>query len=206
MKLLRFLQSGEYRRVGDSSIRTSNARVISATNRDLRTEVLEGEFRRDLFYRLSAFTVEIPPLRERPCDIMPLMRHFLTIYAELEGKDVRGFSDEVVALFQHYDWRGNNVRELENEVRRCVALCADGDRIGLEQVRPELVAECGAILASSRPVPGNTLSLREEVEALEQSRIREALDRHAQSKQDAAHYLGLSRTGLYTKMRKYRME
>ena len=206
VKLLRFLQSGEYRRVGDSSIRTSNARVISATNRDLRTEVLEGEFRRDLFYRLSAFTVEIPPLRERPCDIMPLMRHFLTIYAELEGKDVRGFSDEVVALFQHYDWRGNNVRELENEVRRCVALCADGDRIGLEQVRPELVAECGAILASSRPVPGNTLSLREEVEALEQSRIREALDRHAQSKQDAAHYLGLSRTGLYTKMRKYRME
>ena len=206
VKLLRFLQSGEYRRVGDSSSRTSNARVISATNRDLRADVLEGEFRGDLFYRLSAFTVEIPPLRERPCDIVPLMRHFLKIYAELEGKDVQGFSDEVVALFQHYDWRGNNVRELENEVRRCVALCADGDRIGLDQVRPELLAERGAILASGRTVPGDTLSLKDEVEALEQSRIREALVRHAQSKQDAAHYLGLSRTGLYTKMRKYRME
>ena len=206
VKLLRFLQSGEYRRVGDSSSRTSDARVISATNRNLRADVLEGEFRGDLFYRLSAFTVEIPPLRERPCDIVPLMRHFLKIYAELEGKDVQGFSDEVVALFQHYDWRGNNVRELENEVRRCVALCADGDRIGLDQVRPELLAERGAILASGRTVPGDTLSLKDEVEALEQSRIREALVRHAQSKQDAAHYLGLSRTGLYTKMRKYRME
>lgn len=206
VKLLRFLQSGEYRRVGDSSIRTSNARVISATNKDLRADVLEGAFRRDLFYRLSAFTVEIPPLRERPCDIVPLMRHFLVTYAELEGKDVRGFSDEVVALFQHYDWRGNNVRELENEVRRCVALCADGDRISLDQVRPELLAMRGAVLASGRATPGDMFSLKDEVEALEQSRIREALDRHAQSKQDAAHYLGLSRTGLYTKMKKYRLK
>jgi DNA-binding NtrC family response regulator/tetratricopeptide (TPR) repeat protein len=205
-KLLRFLQSGEYRRVGDSSVRTSNARVVSATNRDLLADVLEGTFRRDLFYRLSAFTVEIPPLRERPCDIVPLMRHFLVTYAELEGKDVRGFSDEVVALFQHYDWRGNNVRELENEVRRCVALCADGDRIGLDQVRPELLAMRGALLASGRAAPGDMFSLKDEVEALEQGRIREALDRYAQSKQDAAHFLGLSRTGLYTKMKKYQMK
>ncbi|MCK5597494.1 MAG: sigma-54-dependent Fis family transcriptional regulator, partial [Candidatus Eisenbacteria sp.] len=119
---------------------------------------------------------------------------------------VRGFSDEVVALFQHYDWRGNNVRELENEVRRCVALCADGDRISLDQVRPELLAMRGAVLASGRAAPGDMFSLKDEVEALEQSRIREALDRHAQSKQDAAHYLGLSRTGLYTKMKKYRLK
>jgi len=206
VKLLRFLQSGEYRRVGDSSIRTSDARVISATNKDLRAEVLDGGFRRDLFYRLSAYTVEIPPLRERSCDIVPLLRHFLAVYTELEGKDVRGFSNEVVALFQHYDWRGNNVRELENEVRRCVALCADGDLINLDAVRPELLSMRGAVPASGREVPGDAFSLKDEVEALEQSRIREALDRHAQSKQDAADYLGLSRTGLYTKMRKYQME
>ena len=206
VKLLRFLQSGEYRRVGDSSIRTSNARVVSATNSDLRADVLEGTFRRALFYRLSAFTVEIPPLRERPCDIVPLMRHFLVTYAEFEGKDVRGFSDEVVALFQHYDWRGNNVRELENEIRRCVALCADGDRIGLDQVRPELLAVQGAVPAAGRAAPGDMFSLKDEVEALEQGRIREALDRCAQNKQDAAHFLGLSRTGLYTKMKKYQMK
>jgi DNA-binding NtrC family response regulator/tetratricopeptide (TPR) repeat protein len=206
VKLLRFLQSGEYRRVGDSTVRTSNARVVSATNKDLHREVSEGRFRRDLFYRLSAFTVEIPPLRERPCDIVPLMRHFLSVYAELEGKDVRGFDDDVVDLFKHYDWRGNNVRELENEVRRCVALCEDGELIGLDEVRPELVAKRGEILGSHRAAPGDTLSLRDEVEALEQTRIREALERHAQSKLDAARYLGMSRTGLYTKMRKYRME
>ena len=206
VKLLRFLQSGEYRRVGDSSIRTSNARVVSATNRDLRAEVRAGEFRRDLFYRLSAFTIEIPPLRERPCDIVPLMRHFLAVYSELEGKDIPGFSDEVVELFQHYDWRGNNVRELENEVRRCVALCADGDSIDLDQVRPELVAMREAVLATGRAAPGDVMSLRDEVEALELSRIRDALERHACSKQEAADSLGMSRTGLYTKMRKYRLE
>jgi transcriptional regulator with PAS, ATPase and Fis domain len=206
VKLLRFLQSGEYRRVGDSVVRTSNARVVSATNKDLHTEVAEGLFRRDLFYRLSAFTVEIPPLRERPCDIVPLMRHFLSVYAELEGKDVRGFEEDVVELFKHYDWRGNNVRELENEVRRCVALCENGELIGLDEVRPELVAMREAILGSHRPGPGDSLSLRDEVEALEQTRIREALERHANSKLDAARYLGMSRTGLYTKIRKYRME
>jgi transcriptional regulator with PAS, ATPase and Fis domain len=206
VKLLRFLQSGEYRRVGDSVVRASNARVVSATNKDLHREVSEGRFRRDLFYRLSAFTVEIPPLRERPCDVVPLMRHFLSVYTELEGKDVRGFDDDVVELFKHYDWRGNNVRELENEVRRCVALCEDGQLIGLDEVRPELVANREAILGSHRPGPGDTLSLRDEVEALEQTRIREALERHSQSKLDAARYLGMSRTGLYTKMRKYRME
>ena len=206
VKLLRFLQSGEYRRVGDSAIRTSNARVVSATNKDLPTEVLDGRFRRDLFYRLSAFTVEIPPLRERPCDIVPLMRHFLAKYAELEGKTDSGFSHDVVELFQHYDWRGNNVRELENEVRRCVALCVEGEPISLDQVRPELVVMREAILASGRAAPGDALSLRDEVEALEQSRIRDALARHSSSKLDAAQSLGMSRTGLYTKMRKYGME
>ncbi len=206
VKLLRFLQSGEYRRVGDSTIRTSNARVVSATNRDLLAAVLEGGFRRDLFYRLSAFTVEIPPLRERQCDIVPLMRHFLATYAELEGKRIPGFSDDVVELFQHYDWRGNNVRELENEVRRCVALCAEGESISLDQVRPELVAMREAMLPSGRAAPGDSLTLKDEVEALEQCRIRDALARHSESKLDAARSLGMSRTGLYTKMRKYGME
>jgi two-component system response regulator HupR/HoxA len=111
-----------------------------------------------------------------------------------------------VELFQHYDWRGNNVRELENEVRRCVALCPEGEPISLDQVRPELVAMREAILASGRAAPGDALSLKNEVEALEQCRIRDALARHSMSKLDAARSLGMSRTGLYTKMRKYGME
>jgi transcriptional regulator with PAS, ATPase and Fis domain len=206
VKLLRFLQSGEYRRVGDSTARRSNARVVSATNKSLRDAIEAGEFRRDLFYRLSAFTASIPPLRDRRCDVVPLMQHFLAVYSKLEGKDVAGFSDDVVELFQCYDWSGNNVRELENDVRRGVALCEDGEVIGLDHVRPELLARREELLGSGLTAPGAALSLKDEVEALEQCRIREALETHHQNKQDAADSLGLSRTGLYTKMKKYGMD
>jgi DNA-binding NtrC family response regulator/tetratricopeptide (TPR) repeat protein len=206
VKLLRFLQSGEYRRVGDSAIRRSNARVVSATNKSLEKAIDSGEFRSDLFYRLSAFKASIPPLRDRRSDVVPLMRHFLAVYSRLEGKKVRGFSDDVVELFQQYDWSGNNVRELENEVRRGVALCDDGDVVRLDHVRPELVALREELLGAGRTAPGATLSLKDEVEALEQCRIREALERHPRNKQEAAEFLGLSRTGLYTKMKKYHID
>ncbi|MBN2565053.1 MAG: sigma 54-interacting transcriptional regulator [Candidatus Eisenbacteria bacterium] len=202
IKLLRFLQSGEYRRVGDNTIRQSNARVISASNRDLMEEVAAGSFRRDLFYRLSTFVIEVPPLRERPGDIRPLMEHFLKMYAGVEGKEIAGFSEEVAGLFLSYDWCGNNVRELENEVRRAVAFCESGDLIRLEHVRPELATlNSGSRDQQGLPRCGGTL--KEQVEALERSRILEALAGCSQSKQMAAEALGLSRTGLYTKMRKY---
>lgn len=206
VKLLRFLQSGEYRRVGDSAVRTSDARVISASNRDLRQEVLSGKFRRDLFYRLSTFIVEIPPLRDRRHDIPLLMEHFLELYCAYEGKRVSGFSRSVRELFLNYDWRGNNVRELENEIRRGVALCADGGVIDIDDLRPELRARREAILNSGKQVGSDFLSLKDEVEALERARITEALELCGHSKRKAAAYLGVSRTGLYTKMRKYGME
>jgi DNA-binding NtrC family response regulator/tetratricopeptide (TPR) repeat protein len=206
VKLLRFLQSGEYRRVGESTLRTSDARIISASNRDLRGEVAAERFRRDLFYRLSGFVIEVPPLRERSHDIPLLMEHFLELYSRLEGKRVAGFSREVRELFLRHDWRGNNVRELENEVRRGVALCDDGGTIGLDEIRPELAARREEILGRSGRLGTHPLSLREEVEALERNRIREALETTGHSKRGAAKRLGLSRTGLYTKLRKYGME
>jgi DNA-binding NtrC family response regulator len=203
VKLLRFLQSGEYRRVGDNRVRTSNARVISASNRDLRDEVAAGRFRQDLFYRLSGVVVEIPPLRERRQDVRLLMEHFLEVYAELEGKRVRGFSPEVYGVFIGYDWHGNNVRELENEVRRGVALCDEDGLIGVEHLSPDLAAKREAILRTARPDGSAGRSLRQEVQALERNRIYEALQRTGHSKRKAARILGLSRTGLYTKLRKY---
>jgi DNA-binding NtrC family response regulator/tetratricopeptide (TPR) repeat protein len=202
VKLLRFLQSGEYRRVGENRTRSSNARVVSASNVDLREAVAAGRFRRDLFYRLSTFVMEIPPLRERPEDIRALMQHFLTMYAQLEGKRITGFSDEVIRLFTRHDWLGNNVRELENEVRRAVAFCEEGGVVGLEHVRPEL-ADLWNEPYDSQPRTGRGLSLKEEVETLERSRIVEALSTCSESKRSAAEMLGLSRTGLYTKMKKY---
>lgn len=203
VKLLRFLQSGEYRRVGESRVRRSDVRVISASNRDLRDEVAVGRFRQDLFYRLSAYVVEIPPLRERRGDVRVLMEHFLKVYAELEGKSVRGFSAEVYDLFVGYDWRGNNVRQLENEIRRGVALCDENGMIEIGHLSPELAAKRDATPRPARPAGLEGRSLREEVEALERSRIYDALERAGNSKRKAAMLLGLSRTGLYTKLKKY---
>ncbi len=202
VKLLRFLQNGEFRRVGESVTRTSNARVISATNKDLRQEVENGGFRRDLFYRLCTITVELPPLRDRPEDIPALMDHFLEYYAKREGKAIVGFSREVKELFLRYGWRGNNVRELENEVRRGVALTKSGETIGIDKMSPELKVRAeggaGSELDESRP-----RSLKDEVVTLERSRILEALDRTGWNKQQAAQILGMSRTGLHAKMKKH---
>jgi DNA-binding NtrC family response regulator len=200
VKLLRFLQNGEYRRVGENITRTSDARVISATNKDLAEEVKEGRFRRDLFYRLCAVVIEIPPLRDRPDDIPLLMEHFLKMYSEREGKNITGFSREVRELFLKHDWRGNNVRELENEVRRGVALAADGEIIGIDKVRPDLRDQYQVGLRSDE---ATRRSLKDEVEALEKSRILEALGKTAWNKQAAADLLGMSRPGLHAKMRKY---
>jgi DNA-binding NtrC family response regulator/tetratricopeptide (TPR) repeat protein len=200
VKLLRFLQNGEYRRVGDSVTRTSDARVISASNKDLREEVEKGTFRRDLFYRLCAVVLQVPPLRERPLDIPLLMDHFLQVYSEREGKHVGGFSPEVRDLFMRYDWRGNNVRELENEVRRGVALSADGEVIGIDKLRPELRERCQSFVRTAESRDG---TLKGEVESLEKNRILEALQRTGWNKQKAAEILGMSRPNLHAKMRKY---
>jgi DNA-binding NtrC family response regulator/tetratricopeptide (TPR) repeat protein len=200
VKLLRFLQNGEYRRVGENVTRTSDARVISASNKDLAEEVKAGRFRQDLFYRLCAVVIEVPPLRDRPDDVPLLMEHFLEQYSEREGKKIPGFSREVREIFQKHDWRGNNVRELENEVRRGVALCTDGEVIGIDKISPELRAKYESGLRSEET---RRRSLKDEVEALEKNRILEALDRTGWNKQRAADLLGLSRTGLHAKMRKY---
>jgi DNA-binding NtrC family response regulator len=200
VKLLRFLQNGEYRRVGENITRVSDARVISATNKNLAEEVKEGRFRRDLFYRLCAVVIEIPPLRDRSDDIPLLMEHFLKLYCEREEKSIPGFSREVRELFMKHDWRGNNVRELENDVRRGVALAADGEVIGIDKVRPELRDQYQMGLRSDEAL---RRSLKDEVEALEKSRILEALGRTSWNKQAASDLLGLSRPGLHAKMRKY---
>jgi transcriptional regulator with PAS, ATPase and Fis domain/tetratricopeptide (TPR) repeat protein len=200
VKLLRFLQNGEYRRVGESLTRTSDARVVSASNKDLTEAMRTGGFRRDLYYRLCAVIVEVPPLRDRPEDIPLLMQHFLELYSAKEQKRIPGFSREARELLLKHDWRDNNVRELENEVRRGVALCADGESIGLDKLRPELRER---YRAGEEGDGAAQRSLKDEVETLEKTRILEALSRSAWNKQRAAELLGMSRTGLHAKMRKY---
>ena len=112
-KLLRVLQEREVRPIGGSRSQRVDARVITATNRDLRREAADGSFRLDLYYRLAVFPIHVPPLRERPLDILPLTEHFLLLHAAHDGKPTAELSTEAAHLLQTYSWPGN-VRELEN--------------------------------------------------------------------------------------------
>jgi DNA-binding NtrC family response regulator/predicted hydrocarbon binding protein len=132
-KLLRVLQEGEVERVGDSSTRKINVRVIAATNVDLRDEVKTGNFREDLFFRLNVFPIRILPLRERREDIPLLMAHFLTKFNLRHERHLTGFTQRAVDAMLSYDWPGN-VRELENIIERGVILASDGEAIDAPQL------------------------------------------------------------------------
>jgi len=151
VKLLRFLQERTFERVGGNETLKVDVRIIAATNRDLPAEVAAGRFREDLFYRLNVVNIEMPPLRARPSDILPLAMHFLRKYAEENGKDVVGFDDDAVARLVAYRWPGN-VRELENVVERAVVLC-DGRTV----TDKHLPVGVGAAPRGAVQIPGSTL-------------------------------------------------
>jgi DNA-binding NtrC family response regulator len=132
-KLLRVLQEGEIERLGDDRIRKVNARLVAATNIDLRLLVKEGKFRSDLYYRLNAFQIKIPPLRERKEDVLLLAEHFMEKHSAVRGKKLRGFTDKAKRALLAYPWPGN-VRELQNMIERAVILAPCGTRIEVDQV------------------------------------------------------------------------
>lgn len=127
-KLLRVLQEGEIERLGDQKVRKINVRLVAASNSDLKQLVKEGKFRADLYYRLNAYQIDIPPLRERKEDISPLAKSFLEKYAAIHGKKLRGFTDKAKRALLTYRWPGN-IRELQNMVERGVILAPSGARI-----------------------------------------------------------------------------
>jgi formate hydrogenlyase transcriptional activator len=124
--LLRVLQEREFERVGGTRSIKTNVRVIAATNRDFRAAITAGNFRSDLFYRLSVFPIEIPPLRERQEDIPVLVEYFIDRYARKVGKNIRGLSKETLDALQSYSWPGN-IRELQNVIERSVIVCETED-------------------------------------------------------------------------------
>jgi DNA-binding NtrC family response regulator len=134
-KLLRVLQDGELERLGDTKVRKTNVRVIAAANRDLQQGVKEGTFRADLFYRLNALQIGIPPLRERKEDISLLANRFLDKYSAIHGKKLRGFTDKAKRALLTHTWPGN-IRELQNTIERGVILAASGTRIEVHQLFP----------------------------------------------------------------------
>ncbi len=152
VKLLRFLQERSFERVGGNETLKVDVRVIAATNRDLAAEVANGKFREDLYYRLNVVNVEMPPLRARPSDLLPLATHFLQRFAKENGKRIEGFADDAVERITGYRWPGN-VRELENVIERAVVLC-DGSRLTAKH----LPAGVGAVPRGAVRIPGSAMA------------------------------------------------
>ena len=192
LRLLRVLQEGEIRRVGASAPRTVNVRVLAATNTDLEADLEVGRFRKDLYYRLNVFPIRLPPLRERVEDIPTLAEHFLRVYRERARRAVPSISPEALRCLRAYPFPGN-VRELENEIERAVALADPGQAIGLEQLS-ERIRNTGG-----RPVAPQTLN--DAIEQLKRRMIEDAL-RECGSKTRAAERLGLTRQSLQQMLRR----
>lgn len=193
-KLLRALQEREIRRVGGERTIQVRTRVVAATNRDLRAAVESGTFREDLYFRLGAFIIPVPPLRDRRDDIPALVHEFMRRAATRVGRDVSGISADAMTRLVRYDWPGN-VRELEHAVERAVIL-ARTSRIAVRDLPPEVQT------GRTTPAPGGTLDLKQHEARL----VREALARAGGNRRAAAAALGISTVTLWRKMKEYGLD
>jgi two-component system, NtrC family, response regulator len=202
VKLLRFLEEREFERVGGNKTFKVDVRIVAATHRDLKKKLDEGSFREDLFYRLNVIEIHIPPLRERPGDIPLLGHHFLRKYAEANGKDIQGISDEVMALLLRHPWPGN-VRELENALERAVVLTTEG---ALTPAHFPTLRKAGPSDAADSPsgmpslgvrIPGSTLA------DLEREAILRTLESVGGSTSRAASILDVSARKIQYKLKEY---
>ena len=196
--LLRVLQNGEVRPLGADYEKTVDTRVISATNRNLPEEVAKGKFREDLLYRLNVFTVKVPPLRERTGDIRLLAEHFAKKYSQKIDRPSKSLSPEALHCLETYPFPGN-VRELENEIERAVALAQDVSLIEPSHLSEKIVKKSTAV----SPEVEMKGTLKEMVAALEKSVLTQALEKHGGNRTRVAGELGLSRYGLMKKMQRY---
>ena len=207
-KILRAVQEGEIQRVGGVSSVRVDARLITATNKNLAQEVAARRFREDLYFRINVISIELPPLRQRLADLPLLVDTFIREYNRRLGKNVRGVDQKVMDRFLEHPWPGN-IRELENVIQRALIM-ASGAMIQIEDLPPSL---CGAAQAASSadredgrvdfsvPMPRH---VENAVEATERRLIAEAL-RRSRGRQEAADALGISRKSLHNKMQKYGM-
>jgi two-component system response regulator HydG len=191
VKLLRVLQEGEYEPVGGDTQQT-DVRIVAATNRDIRAEVMAGRFREDLYYRLNVIAVTAPPLRTRREDIPLLVDHFLGVYCAKNGRNRLGVSREASQALMDYDWPGN-VRELENAIERAVVLCRSNTLN--EEDLPNVIAN------TSSPVPAAlTIPVGTSLDEVERRLIRETLRHTKGDKSLAAQLLGISTRTIYRKL------
>ncbi len=194
-KLLRVIEEGEFYRLGSTQVRNVNVRLIAATNRDIHEEILQGRFRADLFYRINMYSITIPPLRERPRDILPLARHFLRLHAAANHKRVRDISDELAERLLAHRFPGN-VRELEHMVAAAVLL-EKSDVLTLRAMEH--------LLPYQGPERRKNYELMTLAE-LEKRHIRRVLDITGGNRPKAAKILGINVSTIYRKLEKYKLE
>lgn len=190
-KLLRFLQEGEFRRVGDTKLRNVNTRIIAATNKDLEQMVTNEVFRQDLFYRLNVVTIRMPPLRERQDDIPILAEHFLKKYVDRYHKPVSKFSQRAMEAMLNHDWPGN-IRELENTIQRGVTLCEE------RSIDPEHLA--------LRPVADSEVSDTQSMAAVEKAHVLKVLSELGGNRTRTAESLGVSLRWLQYRLKEWKFE
>lgn len=203
-KLLRVLQQKEIRPVGGLRSKPVNIRIVAATHCDLERKIQDGQFRQDLYYRLSVFPVKLPALRDRSEDIPVLINHFLEEFAKQYAKSIRGLSPMAMNCLMSYNYPGN-VRELRNIVERCVILCEPEKEIQAEYLPESLLKN--TLFSSDSPqevdLEKGRSSLREAVEAYESSAIQEKLIQCRGNQTRAAKELGIARRTLIEKINRY---
>ncbi len=209
VRLLRVIQEREFTPLGDTAPRKVDVRIIAATNIDLREAVRQGTFREDLYYRLAVVPIELPPLRDRREDVLPLAQHFIRKYNEENGREVsEQIAPEVLALLEGYSWPGN-VRELENAIERAVVI-APHNEISRECLRPEIADPQSVIAASQQGSSfaavqdiGRGVNFYDEVRRFEIDLIRRALEQTGGHQSRAARLLGMNATTLNSKIKTY---
>src|SRR5918999_1347144 len=208
-RLLRVIQEREFTPLGETAPHKVDVRIIAATNIDLKEAVRQGAFREDLYYRLAVVPIELPPLRERREDILPLAQHFIQKYNDENGRNVSDqLAPEVLAMLESYSWPGN-VRELENTIERAVVI-APGDEITKECLRTEISDPKSVVSghhdgASNAAVGdiGRGINFYEEVRRFEIDLIRRALEQTGGHQSRAARLLGMNATTLNSKIKTY---
>lgn len=196
--LLRILQEGEVKPLGSNQTIKVDIRVVSATNKNLENEVKEGRFREDLFYRLRVFAIKLPPLRKRVADIPDLADYFVRKFNKKSNSSIKGLSRKAMECLTAYVFPGN-VRELENEIERAMAMAENGKTIKITNLS-EKIHKGPLANTSGFKLQG---TLKETVEAMEISVLSQALEKHHSNKTRTANELGLSRYGLSKKIQRY---
>lgn len=194
-KLLRVLQEKEFERIGSHKTRKMQGRIVAATNRKLKDRIREGLFREDLFYRLSVIQIELPALRSRKEDVLPLARLFLSEFNQKYGKNLSGFDQETEVLFLKHDWPGN-IRELKNTIERMVIFC--DDEILTTEYLPDQYRNYSG--------EEDTIILKTASDSVSREIILDSLEKTGGNRSKAADKLGITRRTLYNKMKKLDIE